>query len=93
MPVLDVRVPRRTRRRPDRRRRPPRGRSRTRRARGTRVRGRYAGTQNTIGSFSTHDRKLLPTGEGGFSLTHDHDLADRIDAYSHLDHLAATTTP
>ncbi|GAA2332898.1 DegT/DnrJ/EryC1/StrS family aminotransferase [Dactylosporangium salmoneum] len=56
-------------------------------AHGTRVRGRYAGTQHRIGCFSTHDRKLLPTGEGGFILTNDEELADRIDYYTHLDHL------
>jgi dTDP-4-amino-4,6-dideoxygalactose transaminase len=56
-------------------------------AHGTRVRGRYAGTLHRIGCFSTHDRKLLPTGEGGFILTDDPELADRIDYYTHLDHL------
>jgi perosamine synthetase len=56
-------------------------------AHGTRIRGRYAGTLHWIGCFSTHDRKLLPTGEGGFVLTDDEELADRIDYYTHLDHL------
>lgn len=56
-------------------------------AHGTKVRGRYAGTQYRAGCFSTHDRKLLSTGEGGFVLTDDADLAERIDYYTHLGHL------
>ena len=36
---------------------------------------------------STHDRKLLATGEGGFVLTNDLELAERIDFYTHLGHL------
>lgn len=56
-------------------------------AHGTRVRGRYAGTHHRAGCFSTHDRKLLSTGEGGFVLTDDEDLAERIDYYTHLGHL------
>jgi perosamine synthetase len=56
-------------------------------AHGTRVRGRYAGTIGRAGCFSTHDRKLLSTGEGGFVLTDDEELAERIDFYTHLGHL------
>lgn len=56
-------------------------------AHGTRIRGRYAGTSHRAGCFSTHDRKLLSTGEGGFVLTDDDELADRIDFYTHLGHL------
>ncbi|WP_131746336.1 DegT/DnrJ/EryC1/StrS family aminotransferase [Frankia sp. Cppng1_Ct_nod] len=56
-------------------------------AHGTKVRGRYAGTRHRAGCFSTHDRKLLATGEGGFVLTDDEELADRIDFYTHLGHL------
>jgi dTDP-4-amino-4,6-dideoxygalactose transaminase len=56
-------------------------------AHGTQVGGRYAGTLYRAGCFSTHDRKLLSTGEGGFVLTDDEDLADRIDFYTHLGHL------
>ena len=54
---------------------------------GTRVRGRYTGTLYRAGCFSTHDRKLLSTGEGGFVLTDDDELAERIDLYTHLGHL------
>jgi perosamine synthetase len=56
-------------------------------AHGTKVRGRYAGTQYRAGCFSTHDRKLLSTGEGGFVLTNDEELAERIDYYTRLGHL------
>lgn len=56
-------------------------------AHGTRITNQYAGTLGHVGCFSTHDRKLLSTGEGGFLLTNDHDMADRIDHYTHLGHL------
>lgn len=56
-------------------------------AHGTRVAGRYAGTLGRVGCLSTHDRKPLSTGEGGFVLTDDEDLAERIDYYTHLGHL------
>jgi dTDP-4-amino-4,6-dideoxygalactose transaminase len=56
-------------------------------AHGTKVRGRYAGTRHRAGCFSTHDRKPLSTGEGGFVLTDDEELAERIDFYTHLGHL------
>ncbi|MGH3327940.1 MAG: DegT/DnrJ/EryC1/StrS family aminotransferase [Streptomycetales bacterium] len=56
-------------------------------AHGTKICGRYAGTHGQAGCFSTHDRKLLSTGEGGFVLTDDEELADRIDSYTHLGHL------
>ncbi|MGH4019122.1 MAG: DegT/DnrJ/EryC1/StrS family aminotransferase [Pseudonocardiaceae bacterium] len=47
-------------------------------AHGTSLSGRYAGTQGMIGTFSTHTRKLICTGEGGFCLTGDPALADRL---------------
>lgn len=56
-------------------------------AHGTTVGGRYAGTAAAVGCFSTHDRKPLATGEGGFVLTNDPDLAERVDFYTHLGHL------
>jgi dTDP-4-amino-4,6-dideoxygalactose transaminase len=56
-------------------------------AHGTKIRGRYAGTHGRAGCLSTHDRKLLATGEGGFVLTDDEELAKRIDYYTHLGHL------
>jgi len=56
-------------------------------AHGTMISGRHAGTIGRAGCFSTHDRKLLSTGEGGFVLTDDEDLAEKIDHYTHLGHL------
>jgi dTDP-4-amino-4,6-dideoxygalactose transaminase len=56
-------------------------------AHGTTADGRYAGTGAAAGCFSTHDRKPLATGEGGFVLTNDPDLAERVDFYTHLGHL------
>ncbi|MEV4416196.1 DegT/DnrJ/EryC1/StrS family aminotransferase [Catellatospora sp. NPDC049609] len=56
-------------------------------AHGTRIGGRHAGTIGRVGALSTHDRKLVATGEGGFLLTDDEELADRIDHYTHLGHL------
>ncbi|MBN1174915.1 MAG: DegT/DnrJ/EryC1/StrS family aminotransferase, partial [Micromonosporaceae bacterium] len=44
-------------------------------AHGTIVEGRHTGTLATIGTFSTHARKLVTTGEGGFCLTG----SDRLD--------------
>ncbi|MFC0532060.1 DegT/DnrJ/EryC1/StrS family aminotransferase [Phytohabitans kaempferiae] len=47
-------------------------------AHGTLVAGRYAGTRATIGTFSTHNRKLVCTGEGGFCLTTNPAIARRL---------------
>jgi len=47
-------------------------------AHGTTLFGRYVGTHGAIGTFSTHARKLICTGEGGFCLTDDPALADRL---------------
>ncbi|BCB81212.1 DegT/DnrJ/EryC1/StrS aminotransferase family protein [Phytohabitans flavus] len=60
-------------------------------AHGTITGGRYAGTTGTIGCFSTHDRKLLSTGEGGFVLTDRADLYERIEHYTRLGHLRGNT--
>jgi perosamine synthetase len=49
-------------------------------AHGTRVGGRQAGTFGDFGCFSTKDGKLLWSGEGGFVLTRDADLAERCRA-------------
>ncbi|GAA0480104.1 hypothetical protein Aca07nite_87960 [Actinoplanes capillaceus] len=56
-------------------------------AHGTQIAGRPAGTHGLAGCFSTHDRKLLATGEGGFIVTDDEDFAERVDHYTHLGHL------
>lgn len=47
-------------------------------AHGTTLFGHYAGTHGVIGTFSTHARKLICTGEGGFCLTDDPAIADRL---------------
>ncbi|MDQ1250750.1 MAG: perosamine synthetase, partial [Actinomycetota bacterium] len=47
-------------------------------AHGTVVDDRPAGTHATIGTFSTHARKIMTTGEGGFCLTGDDALNDRL---------------
>jgi dTDP-4-amino-4,6-dideoxygalactose transaminase len=56
-------------------------------AHGTRIGGKYAGTLGVAGCFSTHDRKLLSTGEGGFILTSDVTLAEKARAFARLGHL------
>ena len=45
---------------------------------GASVKGRKLGTHGVIGCASTHERKLICTGEGGFTLTDDQDLASRM---------------
>lgn len=47
-------------------------------AHGATVNGRLVGGQGRIGAFSTHARKLVCTGEGGFCLTDDEVLAARL---------------
>jgi len=57
-------------------------------AHGTRLAdGGYAGTFGTAGCFSTHERKLLATGEGGFVVTDDDEFGEKVDFYTHLGHL------
>ena len=59
-------------------------------AHGTICAGQPAGTAGTAGCFSTHDRKLLATGEGGFILTSDPSLHATVEAFTRLDHLRGT---
>lgn len=51
---------------------------------GTINRGKYEGTIGTIGCFSTHEIKLISTGEGGFVLTNALELNDKIRTFSRL---------
>lgn len=53
-------------------------------AHGTLIDGRKAGTWGRIGCLSTHDRKILATGEGGIFLTEDEDLAQRARLFTQL---------
>jgi dTDP-4-amino-4,6-dideoxygalactose transaminase len=47
-------------------------------AHGSMTRGAHAGTLGTLGCFSTHERKLICTGEGGFVLARDRELDGRL---------------
>ena len=60
-------------------------------AHGTISAGHPAGTAGIAGCFSTHDRKLLATGEGGFILTRDPSLHETVEAFTRLDHLRGQT--
>ncbi len=43
--------------------------------------GRVMGSVGSISIFSTHERKMITTGEGGFILTDDHDLYESLINY------------
>lgn len=47
-------------------------------AHGTELGGKFLGTFGDIGSFSTHDRKLICTGEGGMLLVRDLELCNKL---------------
>lgn len=49
---------------------------------GTTWQGKYLGTFGAFGCFSTHERKLISTGEGAFLLTNDSDLAESVRVLS-----------
>jgi perosamine synthetase len=51
---------------------------------GTINNGKFEGTNSLIGCFSTHELKLISTGEGGFILTNHQDIADSCRTYSRL---------
>ncbi|AYA39668.1 aminotransferase class I/II-fold pyridoxal phosphate-dependent enzyme [Xenorhabdus nematophila] len=44
----------------------------------------YEGTVGDIGCFSTHEFKLISTGEGGFVLTNSDSYAEKIRSYTHI---------
>src|SRR5208283_3344469 len=50
----------------------------TAQASGALYRDRFAGTIGDVGTFSTVDGKIMSTGEGGFCLTNDDDLAEKM---------------
>jgi len=50
---------------------------------GTKVHGKYLGTFGKAASFSTHERKLVSTGEGGFCLSNDLDVHNAMLSYQH----------
>lgn len=49
---------------------------------GSTWKGKYLGTFGAIGCFSTHERKLITTGEGAFLLTNSKPLADGLRVLS-----------
>jgi dTDP-4-amino-4,6-dideoxygalactose transaminase len=51
---------------------------------GTKRDGRFEGTFGHIGCFSTHEFKLMSTGEGGFILTDDDRLNSRIREFTRI---------
>lgn len=51
---------------------------------GTRNNKKYEGTNGVIGCFSTHEIKMISTGEGGFILTNDYNLANKIRSFCKL---------
>ncbi|RJL51215.1 DegT/DnrJ/EryC1/StrS family aminotransferase [Pectobacterium carotovorum] len=50
---------------------------------GTTSDGQYLGTFGDVSCFSTHERKLMSTGEGGFCLTNDDDVYERMLRWQH----------
>lgn len=50
---------------------------------GTKAHGRYLGTFGAVAAFSTHERKLVSTGEGGFCLTGDDAIHAAMLSYQH----------
>lgn len=53
-------------------------------AHGATISGRFVGSFGEFGCFSTHQKKFLSTGEGGFILTDDPDLAERAKRFARL---------
>ncbi len=51
-------------------------------AHGTIIHNKKAGTLGEVGCFSTHDRKLISTGEGGFILTDNEDIYNTAFEFS-----------
>lgn len=51
---------------------------------GTKNNKKFEGTNSLIGCFSTHEIKLISTGEGGFILTNDSDINHKVRTYSKL---------
>ena len=51
-------------------------------AHATELNGRYAGTFGDIGCFSMQDSKHVTTGDGGFCITNNPELADRMSLFA-----------
>jgi perosamine synthetase len=54
---------------------------------GTQLGGKHLSSYAELSCFSTHDRKILATGEGGFILTDDDALAEACISYSRFGNL------
>lgn len=54
---------------------------------GTTYQGRHLSSYADLSCFSTHERKLVSTGEGGFILTDDAKLAERCRSYTRFGNL------
>lgn len=50
---------------------------------GTKVNGKFLGTFGDVSTFSTHERKLVSTGEGGFCLTNNEIIFERMMSWQH----------
>lgn len=57
-------------------------------AHGTKFSNKFTGTFGEMSCFSTHDRKILATGEGGFVLTDCPEIAQNLTAFTRLDNLS-----
>jgi perosamine synthetase len=57
-------------------------------AHGATLHGQLLGTFGSIGCFSTHDHKMLATGEGGFLICPDETLAEEIRSFCSLRYLS-----
>jgi len=54
---------------------------------GTKLDGKHLSSYADLSCFSTHDRKILATGEGGFILTDDDRLAEACQSYRQFGNL------
>jgi len=63
----------------------------TAQASGALYKSKYAGTIATIGTFSTVDGKIMSTGEGGFCLTNDDELARKMGSIHNFYRAHATS--
>ena len=63
----------------------------TAQASGALYKGRFAGTIGNVGTFSTVDGKIMSTGEGGFCLTNDDKLSEKMGSIHNFYRAHATS--
>jgi len=63
----------------------------TAQASGARYKEKFAGTVGSVGTFSTVDGKIMSTGEGGFCLTNDDELAQKMGSIHNFYRAHATS--